>query len=163
MSNEDPDDERDGKDDPFDGRDAPAPGEGDGDPFDELDAMADVEVGSDPFEGGVLAGDEFDEVDVETLSEDAVWAQFGADDDDGDGVAVTNDVENEMVVPKRSYCEQCEFFADPPDVACDHPGTTIAELVDMTHFRVTDCPVVAQRKEVGELTNMSLEDQSGGE
>jgi hypothetical protein len=52
----------------------------------------------------------------------------------------------ESIVPKRSYCERCEFFAEPPAVGCSHDGTRIVEMVDREHFRVVDCPVVAERE-----------------
>lgn len=55
-----------------------------------------------------------------------------------------------VVVPKATYCESCEHFADPPDVACTHEGTRIAELVDREHFRVVDCPVVVEREALGD-------------
>lgn len=61
----------------------------------------------------------------------------------GDGV-------DEHVVPKRSYCESCEYFGDPPAVHCEHPGTTILEFVDADHVRVRRCPVVAERRASGQ-------------
>lgn len=52
----------------------------------------------------------------------------------------------EIIVPKRSYCERCEFFSEPPAVGCSHDGTRIVQMVDREHFRVVDCPVVAERE-----------------
>lgn len=54
------------------------------------------------------------------------------------------------VVPKANFCEQCEHFADPPRVACTREGTEIRELVDREHFRVVNCPVVAERDRLRE-------------
>lgn len=57
---------------------------------------------------------------------------------------------DEHVVPKRTYCESCEHFGDPPAVHCEHPGTSILEFVDADHVRVRRCPVVAERLASGE-------------
>jgi hypothetical protein len=54
----------------------------------------------------------------------------------------------ERVVEKRSYCQGCEYFSAPPEVHCTHQGTEILEAVDMEHFRVVDCPVVAEDEEL---------------
>lgn len=68
-------------------------------------------------------------------------------------------VRDEVVVPKRRYCEGCQYFSDPPETACEHPGTDILELVDTDHFLVADCPVVEWRRDLdaypdpGEATN----------
>ncbi|MFC7230986.1 hypothetical protein ACFQMM_05325 [Saliphagus sp. GCM10025308] len=47
-------------------------------------------------------------------------------------------------IPKRSYCHQCEYFSDPPTVACTHEGTEILEMPSMDTYRVVDCPVVLE-------------------
>lgn len=135
------------------GRDAPTDDSGrDGgdetapDPFGEIDAVAGP---ADPFE----------EIDPDPVDEDAVWADLVGSDVDGATVADVAgtgpavDVEgDEAVVPKRSYCERCEHFSDPPETACTNPGTEIRELVDVEHFRVANCPVVERRQHVGEST-----------
>lgn len=59
--------------------------------------------------------------------------------------------EAEHVVPKRWYCEQCEYFATPPAAHCTHPGTSIVEFVDTDHVRVRNCPVVVERQALGEF------------
>ena len=61
------------------------------------------------------------------------------------GDAPTRD---EVVVPKRRYCEGCQYFTQPPETACEHPGTEILELVDVDHFLVADCPVVEWRRDL---------------
>jgi hypothetical protein len=52
------------------------------------------------------------------------------------------DPREEHVIPKADYCQQCEYFTDPPDVACEHEGTDIVSVEDFEHFRVRGCPVV---------------------
>jgi hypothetical protein len=66
--------------------------------------------------------------------------QSGADEE-----APTRD---EVIVPKRRYCEGCQYFTKPPETACEHPGTDILELVDADHFLVADCPVVEWRRDL---------------
>lgn len=120
------------------------------DPFEALagdDADADLDAAVDEL---------FTEVEVETVDDEAVWDALtagesppdvdgnGAGERDGDEVVETDAGEG-TVVPKGSYCQQCEHFSPPPEVSCDHPGTEILELVDVEHFRVTGCPVVERR------------------
>lgn len=116
--------------------------DGSTDPFavlDESDAAGAADV--DPFQ----------EIQVASVDEDAVWAELPGKVPDGSDAPVgvpPPDVDVEgggAVVPKRSYCERCEHFADPPEVSCRNPGTEIRELVDADHFRVVNCPVVARR------------------
>lgn len=59
--------------------------------------------------------------------------------------------EGERVVEKSTYCHSCRFFSAPPDVRCTHEGTEIVEAVDVDHFRVRDCPVVAENEELEEF------------
>lgn len=126
-----------------------------GDATADPDLFADVDSVAGP-------GDPFEEIDPEPVDEDAVWADLVGSDGDGvDGATVADavgtgpavDIEgDEAVVPKRSYCERCEHFAAPPETACTNPGTRIRELVDVEHFRVSNCPVVERRRQVGEST-----------
>ncbi|WP_181686899.1 hypothetical protein [Halorhabdus salina] len=53
-------------------------------------------------------------------------------------------------VSKHSYCEQCDYFSDPPEVACSNEGTDIIEFVDSETVRVADCPIVAEREELAD-------------
>jgi hypothetical protein len=112
-------------------------------------------------DGADPAADPFDDLDVEDVDEADVWAEL----DEGEAAAVDGDLFDRLadenpteqvepdldadgettVVPKSKYCKRCEYFADPPDVSCTHPGTTIAEVVDSERFRVRNCPVVADR------------------
>lgn len=114
----------------------------DEDPFDELDDLPEEQS---------PAEDAFVEMSVEEIDEEAVWDDLESGSNGGPigepSVTVEGD---EAVVPKRSYCERCEFFSDPPSVHCTNPGTEILELVDAEHFRVVDCPVV-ERRSTGDL------------
>lgn len=125
------------------------------DPFEALDDEFDA--GDDPFADLDDAADAelFDEQEVGDLDEASVWAALGEEAGTTD-VAVGGelpDVETEaeeQVVPKASYCEKCEHFSAPPQTACTHPGTEIRALVDMDHFTVVNCPVVAKRRGIAD-------------
>lgn len=146
----------------------------DGDDADE-DPLADIEgvdVEDDPF-ADFEAGDAteaadssadslFREVEVSELDDDEVWAQLAegasTSDDaeaDPDPAAVEPEAVEEVadattseerVVEKRAYCEQCEYFSEPPEVACTYPNSEIVELVDTERFRIRNCPIVARRE-----------------
>lgn len=92
--------------------------------------------------------DAFTSQDVADLDVDAVWEQV-----ESGGVADAEEpVETEeRVVSKASFCQQCEFFSEPPSVGCGHEGTEILELVDTDHFRVRNCPKVAEEERLGDL------------
>lgn len=100
----------------------------------------------------------YDEVDADEL-----WDSLEEDSGVGDGVE-TGESSDEHIVPKRAYCEGCEHFSEPPDIHCNHAGTTIVEYVDLDHVRVRNCPIVAQRQALGErdegpMTQMSFGSQ----
>jgi len=92
--------------------------------------------------------DPFESVDVDHVDEDAVWEAFvegetGPEEQVGLGSTVEQaDEPDEHVVPKTDFCQRCPHFADPPETACTHEGTTIVEVVDADHFRVRNCPIV---------------------
>lgn len=128
-----------------------------------LSDLAD-EVSDDDFGG---TGDEhFEREPSPDVDREALWRQVAdeetaeqaveamdidADDDAtpaGDGSSVET---GERVVAKNAYCHSCRFFSSPPDVHCRHEGTEILESVDMDHFRVVDCPVVAENEELEEF------------
>jgi len=97
----------------------------------------------DPFEA---MGDAFTEMEVEGVDPDDVWERLASAEAGG---AVTPEAERTYAeVSKHSYCEQCEFFSEPPEVDCSHEGTEIVEFLDMERVRVVDCPVVAERKDL---------------
>lgn len=98
----------------------------------------------DPFEEGNL----FEERDTEGIDPDTVWEELA----ESDGEQETRTVEGRRFaeVSKHSYCEGCEHFSAPPDVACNHEGTNIVEFLDMETVRLVDCPIVAERLELEE-------------
>jgi len=121
----------------------------DGDPFEQLDDAGET----DPFEqleeppdADVVDEDEaFVERSVDGVDEERVLEEVI--ENEGGVVEGSTTVDGEeAVVPKRSYCERCEFFSSPPTARCTNPGTEIVELVDVESFRVVDCPVVARRR-----------------
>ncbi len=137
----------------------------------EADPFADVEAEDDPFSefdlgdgtGGADAPEDalFTEVETDEVDDEDVWAEFegsatagasesdtGPEFDAGSAPPEGEDVptSGETVVRKRAYCEQCEHFSEPPNVACTYPDGEIVELVDTERFKVRNCPVVARRE-----------------
>ncbi|MFB6159655.1 MAG: hypothetical protein ABEJ61_00585 [Haloferacaceae archaeon] len=113
------------------------------DPFADLDASGEAGEGDDPFESvdvGDLPGDDVWSA-LEGESEPAAQPSVGTDDAE----AVERDDpaadRPDHVVPKASYCQRCEHFTAPPEVACTHEGTEILAVVDAESFRVRGCPV----------------------
>lgn len=106
----------------------------------------------------------FTEMDVGDVDEETVWSEVGeaaqtpsvgageavADDTETGGGGATDDVHDtrDVTVVEKRQCHNCPHFADPPETACTHDGTTIEAEVDTDHFRVVDCPVVAKREEM---------------
>ena len=96
----------------------------------------------------------FAEMEVGDVDEAEVWAELAdsADEQVVDPGAVTDavgesvDADGDATVVDKSLCHGCPHFADPPETACTHDGTTIEAEVDTEHFRVRDCPVVAERE-----------------
>ena len=120
------------------------------DPFEEQPVEMDDPFGQprgpddDPFEEGSV----FEKMEVDDLDPDEVWAQLTDAEERGS----VSDLQERIYaeVSKHRYCEQCEFFSQPPNVHCSHEGTEILEFTDMEEVRVVDCPVVAERKELEE-------------
>ena len=102
----------------------------------------------DPIDADAPDTDLFETVDVDAVDDEAIWESFVEGEmGPAEQVGLGADVEAapdsaEHVVPKRDFCQRCPHFADPPDTACTHEGTTIVEVVDTDHFRVRDCPIV---------------------
>lgn len=63
---------------------------------------------------------------------------------------------DETIVSTQHYCRSCEYFSEPPEVHCNHEGTTIVEFVDLEHAKVRDCPVVARRRSLVEQANAAF-------
>lgn len=128
----------------------------------EDDPFSDFDVGDATEAGDSSADSLFMEVEVSDLDDDEVWAQFGEEESTSDPAEAEPDpvaaeseaaeevadaaTSDERVVEKRAYCEQCEYFSKPPDVACTYPNSDIVELVDTERFRVRNCPIVARRE-----------------
>ncbi|ELZ33578.1 hypothetical protein [Halorubrum tebenquichense] len=135
----------------------PEPGAPADDPFAELDADSGDAAGEgDPFEsmdvGDVGEEDVWDALDEET-SVGGGAAEFDAGVAGGGeaGDAATQSggpgprgaaAGDERVIDKRSYCQQCPHFSEPPETACTHEGTEIVESVDFSRFRVRNCPMI---------------------
>lgn len=94
-----------------------------------------------------VAEDAFIEVEVDKIDRESIWAEL-------EGAAETSfdhtGENEERVIPKRSFCHRCRYFAEPPDMSCTHEGTEIIELVDMDHYRVLDCPIVLEYERTGQ-------------
>lgn len=120
------------------GGDGAAAGPGVDDPFADVDAPE-----GDPFAAGTGA---FEQVDVGEVDADAVWDALTADDDESEPAAVAES--RYVEVSKHAYCEGCEYFSPPPDVACSHETAEIVEFVDVETVRLLDCPVVAERRDL---------------
>jgi hypothetical protein len=113
------------------------------DPFDELGTG-----GSDESTAGAVDG-LFEEMDVDALDPERVWAAvFGDDPGGGHGTLGAEDdgAKDGQVVPIGKYCQACRFFSLPPAVECEGEGE-IVEVVDSRRFRVRNCPVVASRRD----------------
>jgi len=117
-------------------------------PLGEL--AADVERRRDAADNADAADldDAFTSQEVADLDVDAVWEQVESDGVDDEQAGVETE---ERVVSKASFCQQCEFFSEPPAVGCGHEGTEILELVDTERFRVRNCPKVAEEERLGDL------------
>lgn len=91
--------------------------------------------------------DLFTEEVVPDLDAEVVWEELEADSDEplgGTDAGV-------RTIPKAVYCQQCEYFEEPPAMACTHEGTDILELVDMEHLKVQNCPIIARDEELGQV------------
>jgi hypothetical protein len=111
------------------------------DPFGEVDVSR-----GDPFEA---ADSPFQQVDVAGVDPDEVWERFTADAaSESEGEQPERDV---VVVSKHEFCEGCPHVTAPPDVECTHDGTAIVEFVGPDDVRVENCPIVRERRELGEI------------
>lgn len=88
----------------------------------------------------------FEEIDVGTVDEESVWDQLSETADEPLFTAEPEEVpEADVTVVEKRLCHSCPHFGDPPELHCTHEGTTIEAEVDTDHFRVVNCPIVAQR------------------
>ena len=116
------------------GRVSPGSGEGEGaeDPFDGPDPRG------DPFEDDV-----FQQRGAGDIDPDEAWADLATSEEAGD-----ESERRYAEVSKHSYCENCEWFSEPPAVSCTHEGTEIVEFLDMETVRLLNCPVVEERRAI---------------
>jgi len=135
------------------------------------EVASEIDAGADE---GASPGDQLFEAveDVEDVDREALWRQVAGEDaaarveevrseveDESEGPTVKRpdspgadgiSVEDreERVVDKAKYCHSCEHFSPPPETRCTHSGTEILEMVDVDHFRVVNCPIVAEDEEL---------------
>jgi hypothetical protein len=115
-------------------------------------------AGTEGADNAALPGDEtfdemegaFEEMDIEDVDADEVWADV-ADDEGAEmeepGVPDERaDEENTVEVSKHDYCETCEYLSQAPEIHCTHEGTEILEFTGMDNVRVANCPIVAERE-----------------
>ena len=112
---------------------------------DAADPFADVVTpDGSPFDGGSSA---FDRVDSGSADPDAVWEAITGEDDTVDDVS-TSDDGRYAEVSKHTFCERCEHFSRPPEVACSHHTAEIIEFLDVETVRLLNCPIVAERRKL---------------
>lgn len=96
----------------------------------------------------------FQSMETETVDSDEVWAQLAGDEEVPVAVGDVVDPESERDVrriPSRT-CHGCRYFAAPPEMACEHEGTEIREVVDVDHYEVVDCPMVVDEVHADSLS-----------
>lgn len=100
----------------------------------------------DPEREQAVADEAFMEETVEPVDSDGIWADLLMDDQRSEGQFEATETQSgpegtTQVISKR-ICERCQYLEAPPELTCTHEGTTIHELVDMDHVRVSSCPMV---------------------
>ncbi|WP_210408934.1 hypothetical protein [Halorhabdus rudnickae] len=118
-------------------------------PGDEDDPFSNLgrdERTGDPFDG--LAGERVDGEDA-TRPDAELWEDLSRSEVEPE--TERHGQRRFAEVSKHTYCERCEYFSDPPEIACAHEGTDIIEFVDFETVRVADCPVVAEREQLADM------------
>ncbi|MDZ7850357.1 MAG: hypothetical protein U5K70_05945 [Halodesulfurarchaeum sp.] len=120
--------------------------EADSVPLSGLRDEVDRRARDDPEREEAVADEAFMEETVEPVDSEGVWADLLMEDDNPEGHFEAAETEAgaegpTQVISKR-ICERCRYLEAPPELKCTHQGTTIHELVDMGHVRVSDCPMV---------------------
>lgn len=112
------------------------------------DGVFDTDHGDDDPFG---ADSPFEKVDTETIDEEALWEEIQSDESDTaeDSTSPSASAIDEVVVSKSKFCQQCKYFAEPPNIGCEHDGTEIVEFVGADDIRISNCPVVAKERELG--------------
>jgi hypothetical protein len=139
------------------GADDDAGGDADDAPLSDLRREVDERRSRDDTAGDEEFEELFSEMEVGDVDADDVWEQLSEDDDPMFEASFVEE-SREVTVVEKSLCHGCEHFADPPETGCTHDGTDIDAEVDTGHFRVMDCPVVAERKEM-EASDFSADDE----
>lgn len=111
------------------------------------------ELREEVSERGEVASEEFEElfeeIDVASVDDGALWEELSETAEEplftADAEAVP---EADVTVVEKSLCHRCPHFGDPPELHCTHEETTIDAEVDTEHFRVVNCPIVAQQADV---------------
>ncbi|EFW93432.1 hypothetical protein ZOD2009_06192 [Haladaptatus paucihalophilus DX253] len=90
--------------------------------------------------------DAFREENVGDIDTDELWADL-LREDSGELVVSApreagRDDRDVRTIPKAT-CHGCPHVGDPPSLHCTHEGTDILSMPDTDHFRVADCPMVA--------------------
>jgi len=117
--------------------------------FPQLDA----EIDRDGEHSDAFAEDDlFTGVDTITIDEDAIWDELTSEESTAEvqeSVSSGSVGKNigETVVPKAKFCQQCEYFASPPEIKCNHQEANILEFVGIDRVRVSNCPIVANDPE----------------
>jgi hypothetical protein len=107
------------------------------------DPFADIDTpGDSPFEGET--GGLFERSDVGPADPDEVWESVVSESPADPADVPETDRYSE--VSKHRFCEQCEYFSEPPDSSCTHDVAEIIEFLDMETVRVRDCPIVAEKR-----------------
>ncbi|MFB6086739.1 MAG: hypothetical protein ABEJ84_08070 [Halodesulfurarchaeum sp.] len=128
------------------GDDSTETGDPDSAPLSGLRDAVDRRARDDPDRERDAAEDAFMEETVEPVDTDGVWADLLMEDTDPEGQFEATETEagpegRTQVISKR-ICERCRYLQSPPILECTHEGTTIHELVDVDHVRVSACPMV---------------------
>lgn len=91
----------------------------------------------------------FEDVAVDDIESDEVWEEVTEEETDlatEDETPPETPDEDIAEVSKHDYCETCEFFSQAPEIHCTHEGTEILDFPDMESVRVSNCPIVAERR-----------------
>ena len=108
-----------------------------GDPFDSEDSM-------------------FTQVDIDTEDPDNVWEQLTRDEQNLPEVKKQQRI---VTVPKQTFCEQCPYLSEPPEIMCEHETGEIQKIVSPSKIRIVNCPVVERREEMGLDVSDEIEDE----
>ncbi len=99
-------------------------------------------------ETGLFESVDVDSIDGKELLNNVTEPQRGFDDASdgteaiGEGLSERNLDASEDILEKRTYCQQCPYLSEPPNLRCKHDGTAILEVIDSDRFRVRGCPMV---------------------